>query len=107
MFQVSLSRLYADFKSNKQKSHDAIVKVLRLTHQLCSHCEAIHLSSPNLLVDLLLSMYSSPSPLPEEVLLEMSSITAILLMSSTICLPQDRTAKLTSKVLKSIFQSCL
>ena len=103
---MSLSRLHADFISNKLKSHDAIVKVLRLVNQLCSHCEAVHLTSPNLLVDLLLLMYESPSPFPEEILLQLSSITATLLMSPNVLLPQDRTAKLTSKVIiKSQFQS--
>ncbi|KAK3932177.1 Small subunit processome component 20-like protein [Frankliniella fusca] len=97
--QVSMKQFYAAWKSGKRDASDAILRVLKVVHQLCDHCEAIHVTSPNSLVDLILSIYASPSQLPDVVLSELSAISAVLLMSPTVCLPQDRTVKLSSKVL--------
>lgn len=97
--QVTLKQFYSAWKSGKTEASDAIVRVLKVIHQLSNHCEAVHVTSPNTLVDLILSIYASPSQLPEIVLSELSAITAILLMSPSVRLPQDRTVKLSSKVL--------
>lgn len=97
--QVSVNQFYGIYNSGKSKSCEALGRTLRLVHQLCRHTDAIHITSPVSLVDLLLPIYGASSPLPDEILSEMASITAILLMSPTVRLPQDRTVKLSAKVL--------
>lgn len=97
--KVSLKQFHASFVSGKIKSCNPSLGALKLLHQLCVHCNAVHITKPVELVDLLLYIYSSTVPLPVEILSQLSSITAILFMSPTVRLPQDRTVKLSSKVL--------
>lgn len=99
---MSLKQFQTNFASGKFKSCNPTLGALKLLHQFCVHCDAVHVTKPIELVDLLLHIYGSTVPLPDEILSELSSITAILLMSPTIRLPQDRTVKLSSKVLVSL-----